>query len=325
MNDTTSVLRVVGLTKSFGRHKILDGLSLSVARGEIVALAGESGVGKTTLFNIVAGFETCSDGAILVNGIDISSYPPYRRGVALVPQDYSLFPHMSVYDNLRFGFHNRPSESPNSRAVINEAAVACGISNLLERSPETLSGGEKQRVALVRSLVARSEIVLLDEPLGSLDTASRRRIVPWIRSVLKAHDRAAIYVSHTEEELYGIADRLAVMHAGAILEDASPESLYTRPRTRYVAEFIGGGNVSSQGDGSPVLVRPDHISDMPHSGWEDLGVAVVMQVQYMGGRYKAVAKLQSGGDVVYFTGEQKIVGSTVRLHRNPNGVVALEP
>jgi len=234
-----TVLDLQDVAKSFGLTRVLDGVSFEVGRGEIVALLGPSGCGKTTTLRMIAGFEHADEGRVVMNGQDMTSRRPYERPIGLVFQDYALFPHMTVAQNLAFGMRHRGirrREIPERTAA---ALARVQLEGLGARKPSELSGGQQQRVALARALATEPAVVLLDEPLSNLDASLRMRLRIELREVLTEAGSTAIIVTHDQEEAMGLADRIVLMNAGRIVQTDPPPDLYARPRTRFAADFIG--------------------------------------------------------------------------------------
>lgn len=235
------MLEVEGLRKSWPDFRLE--VDLRLGRGQIAAVLGPSGCGKSTLLRLLSGLARPDSGRILLDGRDVSSLPPERRGIGMVFQDFALFPHMSVRRNIEYG----PRMAGVPRAKRREAAEALAdsfeITGLLERSPYSLSGGEQQRVALARALAAKPVIVLLDEPLSSLDASLRRRLRAEIAARLRKAGIAAILVTHDAEEALAIADRICLMREGAVEAEGLPEELYARPPSAWSAAFLGRGPV----------------------------------------------------------------------------------
>ena len=245
---TTPILAIQAVEKAFPGRVALRGVSLSVQRGEIVVLLGPSGCGKTTLLRLIAGLERPDAGHIQWQGTDLNAIPVHKRGFGMVFQDYALFPHKNVADNVRFGLrmHNWPAAKQESR--LQEVLDLVGLTGFAGRAVYDLSGGEQQRVALARALAPAPQLLLLDEPLGALDRAMRERLMVEVRDILKHAGRnldsiTAIYVTHDQEEAFAIADRVVVLNEGLVEQIDTPQALYQRPATAFVAHFLGMGNV----------------------------------------------------------------------------------
>ena len=234
-----ATIRIENVRKSFGAVKALDDVVLDIADQEFVVLLGASGCGKTTLLRIVAGLETQSAGRVLIDGRDVSALPPRARGLAMVFQNYAVFPHMTVFENIAFGLRNQKAPEDRIRAQVGEAAELMHIEALLERYPAQLSGGQRQRVAVARALAVKPAVLLMDEPLSNLDALLRLEMRAELKSVLQRSRTTTIYVTHDQTEAMSLADRIAVMHGGAIVQCDRPMVVYARPRTTFVGGFIG--------------------------------------------------------------------------------------
>ena len=234
------MLQMRGVAKSFGGQEVLRDVSLALREGEIVCLLGPSGCGKTTLLRIVAGLETADRGELLFGGKDLAPVPVHERNFGLMFQGYALFPHMSVEQNVAFGLRRRrlPDVAERTREIL----ALVGLAGMGERDVNSLSGGEKQRVALARSLAPRPALLMLDEPLASLDAGLRERLMPELRRIYTKLKQTVITVTHDQREANAIADRIAVMNAGRIEQIDTPQALYARPCTAFVAHFLGLGN-----------------------------------------------------------------------------------
>ena len=278
------------LTRAFGASKALDGMSLEIAPGELVALLGPSGCGKTTALRIVAGFETADTGEVLVDGRDVSGVPAAKRDMGMVFQSYSLFPNRSALDNVGFGLRMRKANATVRRQKAGELLEMVGLSAQAGQFPHQLSGGQQQRVALARALAIEPRVLLLDEPLSALDAKVRLQLREQIRTLQQRLGTTTLFVTHDQEEALSMADRVGVMRAGKLEQVAAPDELYDRPATAFVAEFVGtmnrlpgslgdgGSSVSVLGstvpvqDGGPasgpvnVLVRPENLTVAPAEG-----------------------------------------------------------
>jgi multiple sugar transport system ATP-binding protein len=227
------------VAKRFGSAIALQEISLSVADGEFVALLGPSGCGKTTLLRIIAGLETQSAGRVVIGERDVSSLKPAERGLAMVFQNYAVFPHMSVYENVAFGLRMKGAGQARVDQQVRKAAALLHIEPYLERYPAKLSGGQRQRVAVARALAVEPAVLLMDEPLSNLDALLRLEMRAELRAVLREAGTTTIYVTHDQTEAMGLADRIAVMHGGHIVQIDTPTTIYSRPATKFVGGFVG--------------------------------------------------------------------------------------
>ncbi|MBK9123706.1 MAG: ABC transporter ATP-binding protein [Chloroflexi bacterium] len=225
-----------------GTLRAVDDVSLEIASGEFVTLLGPSGCGKTTTLRLIAGFELPSGGEILLDGRDVTSLPPNKRDMALVFQNYALFPHMSVADNVAYGLQTRGLPKAEIRRKVSDMLTSIGLQGLEERRPNQLSGGQQQRVALARCLVMEPRILLFDEPLSNLDAKLRVQMRAEIHGLQRRLGITSVYVTHDQIEAMALSDRIIVMNAGRIEQVGSPQEIYHLPRTRFVADFIGRAN-----------------------------------------------------------------------------------
>ncbi len=258
-------LQIENLHKSFGPVHALQGVSFSVARGETVALLGPSGCGKSTLLSIIAGLMPPDLGKVSWDGAALAGTPPHQRGFGLMFQDYALFPHMNVRDNVAFGLQMAaiPLEERNSR--VEEMLTQVNLAGYGGRDIATLSGGESQRVALARSLAPQPRLLMLDEPLGSLDRTLRDHLLEELRGILQALQQTAIYVTHDQEEAFALADRVILLNKGQVVQIGTPQEIYSRPATPFAAEFLGltnllpGEVIQRQGE----LILTTAVGDLP--------------------------------------------------------------
>ncbi|MFO7319941.1 MAG: ABC transporter ATP-binding protein [Bacillota bacterium] len=242
-DDRCQLVELVELTKRFGDVVAVDGISLSVRPGEFLTLLGPSGCGKTTTLRMIAGFENPTSGEIYIDGVEMGDKPPYLRPVNTVFQQYALFPHLTVYDNIAFGLRVKKVKEAEVRARVERVVRMLGLEGLEGRRPRQLSGGQQQRVALARALVVEPKVLLLDEPLGALDLKLRQQIQLEIKALQNALGITFIYVTHDQDEALTMSDRIVVMRGGRIEQVGTPRQIYTMPETRFVASFIGEANI----------------------------------------------------------------------------------
>ncbi len=231
-----------GVSKRFGQTVVVDCITLQICRGEFFSLLGPSGCGKTTTLRIIAGFETPNSGEVLINGSPATHTPPQERDLNMVFQNYALFPHLTVEQNVAFGLEMQKLPRAQIRERVGKALELVRLSGLERRLPSQLSGGQQQRVALARALVTEPSVLLLDEPLGALDLKLRQEMQLELKRLQRDLKITFVYVTHDQEEALKISDRLAVMHAGRIVQVGTPQEIYECPATRFVADFIGESN-----------------------------------------------------------------------------------
>ncbi|UJW86172.1 ABC transporter ATP-binding protein [Devosia sp. SL43] len=239
----TQALTLHEITAHYGTTQVLEKLSLSVAEGELVSLLGASGCGKTTTLRLVAGFLQPTSGTITLGGRDLTRLPPHQRDIGLVFQNYALFPHLSVADNVGFGLKQRGISGDAKAKRVGAMLDRVGLAQLADRLPAALSGGQKQRVALARALVIEPPLLMFDEPLSNLDAKLRIDMRVEIRQLQRANGTTSVYVTHDQEEAFSISDRVAIMHQGRIMQLDTPERLYQRPANAFVARFVGFENL----------------------------------------------------------------------------------
>jgi putative spermidine/putrescine transport system ATP-binding protein len=264
--DQIPAVRLTSVSRRFGSVAAADGVDLSIAPGEFFAMLGPSGSGKTTCLRLIAGFEQPDEGRIEIFGENVAGLPAYRRPVNTVFQDYALFPHMSVGENVAYGLKVRGIDRSTREKAATEALKQVRLSGYEQRKPAQLSGGQRQRVALARALILKPKVMLLDEPLGALDLKLREEMQVELKSLQRQLGLAFVFVTHDQGEALGMSDRLAVFDQGKVLQTGTPQEVYLRPNSRFVADFVGSSNVlepsTSQLLGGPdavVSLRPERI------------------------------------------------------------------
>ena len=256
-SDDPGFLQIKEVVKDFGAVRAVDSVSLDIARGEIFALLGSSGCGKTTLLRMLAGFETPTSGQIILNGQDLSGLEPYRRPINMMFQSYALFPHLSVWDNIAFGLRRDGLPKDEIALRVETMLRLVKLEKFGKRKPHQLSGGQQQRVALARSLVKRPQLLLLDEPLGALDKKLREETQIELVNIIKDVGVTCVMVTHDQEEAMTMADRIGVMDEGLLLQVDVPNELYETPNSRFVADFIGNVNLM---DGVVIDDQPSSVT-----------------------------------------------------------------
>jgi spermidine/putrescine transport system ATP-binding protein len=251
-----ALLRIENLSRRFGDYLALDHIDLQVEQGEFIALLGPSGCGKTTLLRTIAGFLQPDEGRVVIGNDDVTRVPPYRRPLNTVFQNYALFPHMTVAQNVAYGPLRQGASRSDAAQRAQESLDLVGLAHLSDRYPRQMSGGQQQRVALARAIVNKPKLLLLDEPLSALDLKLRKRMQLELKHLQEKLGIAFIFVTHDQEEAMSMADRIVVMNAGRIEQAGSGTDIYLRPRTRFVAEFIGDANlIACATSGSTVALQ----------------------------------------------------------------------
>jgi putative spermidine/putrescine transport system ATP-binding protein len=292
-------VRLVGVTKRYGEVVAVDSLDLEVKRGEFFTLLGPSGSGKTTTLRMIAGFEEPDAGHVELGGRDVTGLPPYDREVNTVFQDYALFPHMSVGQNVAYGLRVKGVGKEERRRRAAEALATVRLSGYESRKPNQLSGGQQQRVALARAIVNQPRVLLLDEPLGALDLKLREQMQVELKTIQDQVGITFIYVTHDQEEALTMSDRIAVFSDGAVQQVGAPTEIYERPDNAFVAGFVGVSNLLER-DGQRFTVRPEKIS-MIENGKAPAGLHVeegtIRDVSYAGMVTRYLVDLEAGGEL----------------------------
>jgi putative spermidine/putrescine transport system ATP-binding protein len=293
-------VRLVDLTRRFGDVTAVDAVSLDIARGEFFTLLGPSGSGKTTTLRLIAGFELPDGGRIELAGTDVSGRPPYARDVNTVFQDYALFPHMTVRENVEYGLRIKKVPRDQRRTRVEEALAMVRLGDHGARKPGQLSGGQRQRVALARAIVNRPQVLLLDEPLGALDLKLRQEMQVELKRIQGEVGITFVYVTHDQEEALTMSDRLAVFSAGRIEQVGTPADVYEHPANEFVAGFVGVSNVVER-DGRRFTIRPEKVRLLEESEAAAEGLHVepgtVRDVAYVGMVTRFLVALDAGGEL----------------------------
>ncbi|GIP40214.1 ABC transporter ATP-binding protein [Paenibacillus sp. J31TS4] len=336
------------------KHNILENFNLSVEEGEFVSLLGPSGCGKTTTLRLIAGFNEAKDGQFLFKGQDYTKVPVHKRAFGFVFQSHALFPHLSVYDNVAFGLKLRKTDAKQIRTKVMDILEAVNLKGFENRYPSQLSGGQRQRVAIARSLVIQPDLLLFDEPLSSLDANLRVQMRMEIRRIQQELKVTTVYVSHDQEECFSISDKVAIMNKGVIEQLDTPPLIYKKPKTEFVARFVGFENIlpmtgSGEGaaplkakDGTPFVVegaagmkgtvkcaiRPDDIriaKDGEERGADNSTAGRIQVTTYLGRGYQYVVETAIGEFLVNSHGEAPFGhGETVRLDFPPDKLVPVD-
>ena len=287
-----------GLVKRYGDVTAVAGIDLEVARGEFFTFLGPSGSGKTTTLRLIAGFELPDEGQVLLRGLDVADEPPFARDVNTVFQDYALFPHMSVQDNVEYGLRVKKVPKSERRTRAEEALRMVRLGDYGRRKPGQLSGGQRQRVALARAIVNRPQVLLLDEPLGALDLKLREQMQVELKQIQQEVGITFVYVTHDQEEALTMSDRLAVFDDGRVIQVGTPAEVYEHPASEFVAGFVGTSNVLER-NGRRFTVRPEKVRLLgtgetpPGEGW-DVEPGTVIDTAYAGMVTKYLVELDEG-------------------------------
>ncbi len=290
--DSKYILQLKGIRKDFGDTEVLRGIDLDIARGEFITLLGASGCGKTTTLRIIAGLETPDEGRVILEGQDITTLEPNKRSVNTVFQSYALFPHMNVADNIGYGLRLKRIPKNQIAEKVAEMLKLVQLSGYEKRLPGQLSGGQRQRVAIARAVVNEPKVLLLDEPLGALDLKLRRQMQLELKRLQKQLGITFIYITHDQEEAINMSDRIAVMNHGVLEQVGTPNEIYYRPRTSYVAGFVGNANILHLGEEEIFAIRTENI--LMDGETECTREAVVLEKSFAGGQLRILFELPDG-------------------------------
>ncbi len=308
IDPTIPAISFIDVRRYFDEVKAVDGVDLDIYDGEFFTLLGPSGSGKTTCLRMIAGFDRPTSGQIRLHGIDVSELPPYDRDVNTVFQDYALFPHMTVAENIAYGLMIRKTPRPERNQRVDEMLELVRLPGLGDRKPSQLSGGQRQRVALARALINRPRVLLLDEPLGALDLKLREQMQIELKNIQVQVGITFVYVTHDQEEALTMSDRLAVFNHGRIEQVGTPSEIYEAPGTSFVAGFVGVSNLVSgasaleiTGKSGTFSIRPEKIqisdihSAIPQGYYSTIGK--VSEVVYLGMYTRYLVELEKGGEL----------------------------
>jgi len=331
------MLNVQNLSYAYDEQPVLHDIHLSVEQGEILCLLGPSGCGKTTLLRIIAGLEAGYSGQVTVDGRSMTGVPVHQRDFGLMFQDFALFPHMTVIQNVAFGLRMQGIPPIEQKQHAEKFLKLVGLSGFSKRDIGQLSGGERQRVALARSLAPEPNMLMLDEPLGSLDAALREQLVIELRHIIKQVGLTAVYVTHDQQEAYAIADRIAIMNRGRIEQTGAPREMYQQPQTAFVARFLGLSNIFPRQKITPyleslpasdtILLHPDGIQ-MVNTPQDNSVSGVVLSSVFRGDHFRIAVKLAEGVRFSFRMPSRMPppqLQQTVHLVIDPHHIIGLHP
>ena len=352
----SSIVTLLNVEKLYGSNHVVKDLSMNVYEGEFLTLLGPSGCGKTTTLRMIAGFEDTTCGIINIEGECVDEKQPYERNVNTVFQNYALFPHMTVFDNIAFGLNIKKIKKAEIKKRVSEILELVQLKGFESRKPSQLSGGQKQRVAIARALINNPKVLLLDEPLGALDLKLRKQMQIELKRLQKKLGITFIYVTHDQEEALTMSDRIAILNNGHLEQIGTPEEIYEYPKTKFVADFIGESNILEgtviekednilkvKSEDGEILVQDDNFSlgehlyvsvrlekldysTRPINGFNLSGI--VKEFIYVGATRKTIVQMPTGEEIKFVRFLQKNdlkEGNVVYLHWNPNDAVAIKP
>ena len=323
--NMNSILELKNIKKSFGGVAVLNGIDLSVQPGEFITLLGSSGCGKTTTLRIISGLETPDSGSVLLEGNDVTHTEPNRRNVHTVFQNYALFPHMNVAANIGYSLKLRGMKKPEIQARVKEMLELVQLSEYGDRMPGELSGGQRQRVAIARSVVDSPKVLLLDEPLGALDLQLRRMMQIELKRLQKKLGITFIYITHDQEEALNMSDRIAVMRNGLFEQIGTPGEIYDKPKTAYIAKFVGSANILNIG-GKCLAVRSEALELKKDS--EGYLTGIIKEKSFAGGMLRIAVDTKDCGEIVasrHGIDSPLMPGDTVGITWADGAAVEVEP
>ena len=322
MNDM--ILHLENVWKAFGDTKVLKGIDLEIRKGEFITLLGSSGCGKTTTLRIIAGLESADKGKIYLEGQDITELAPNKRDVNTVFQNYALFPHMTVAENIGYGLKIRKKPKEEIEKKVKEMLALVQLEGYEKRTPDQLSGGQRQRIAIARAVANEPRVLLLDEPLGALDLKLRRQMQLELKRLQKQLGITFIYITHDQEEAINMSDRIAVMHEGVFEQIGTPNEIYYHPRTSYVASFVGDANIYREGN-NIYAIRAENV--LMNGEPECRLSAEVLEKSYAGGQLRILFQLEDGQRITsgrYGIDAEFMVGSRVMIGWKQVNAVKME-
>ena len=305
-------IEVKGLSKSFGNFNAAKDVSFTIEKGKLIGLLGPSGSGKTTVLRMIAGLELPNAGDIMINGVRVNDIHAGKRGIGFVFQNYALFRHMSVYENIAFGLKLQKLSTEEIRERVAELIELIGLTGLEKRYPHQLSGGQRQRVAFARAIAPRPELLLLDEPFAAIDAKVRKELRSWLKEMVRKLSITSIFVTHDQEEAVEIADEIIVMNKGQVEQKGSPTEIYKNPRTPFVAQFIGESTVienykrlkgfSEEVHGTKAVVRPEFVEIFKYDK------TIVLESAAEDGYVKEIAFRGNNLEITVVVGDLEIPG-----------------
>ncbi len=319
-----ALIQIRDLRKTFGSVTAVAGITLDIESGEFITLLGPSGSGKTTVLRMIAGFEDPDAGVITLGDEEITHLPPFDRDVNTVFQDYALFPHMSIQENVEYGLRTRKVAREERAKQALEAITSVKLAHVADRLPHQLSGGQRQRIALARALVLRPKVLLLDEPLGALDRQLREEMQIELKRIQREAGITFVFVTHDQEEAMRMSDRIVVFNEGRIEQVGTPQEVYQHPATKFVAGFLGVSNIlegeaarAVSGSDAPISVRPERIrieaSTYKPTGEESALMGEISEVAYLGANTIFVIEADKGARVSVTTLNQELPSHSVRF------------
>jgi len=343
------MLRIENIFKQYQKRPLLEKINLNVSKGEVLCLLGPSGSGKSTLLRIIAGLEQQEEGKLFWDNIDLTDTPAFERNFGFMFQDYALFPHMNVHQNVAFGLEMKGTTKDQIKARVEETLDLVEMSSFSKRNVADLSGGEKQRVALARALAPQPRLLMLDEPLGSLDRTLREQLIMELGALLQRVETPVIYVTHDQEEAFSIGTRLAVLHHASIVQLDTPEKIYSRPVSLWLAGFLGfrnriegeiesidplrvstsagifhvgkGPSMKEKGQQVTLVVKPDGLLNDPCCPENNCIKGTVRDCLFFGERYKLLVDIKNNLSFTFFRKERINTGQQVAFSIDPESIL----